>query len=57
MEGVEQGGREHAMLWLRQWAAFRGGARGGLGGYSPRWSMLARRRKMKSDFLGDFWHL
>ena len=28
----------------------RGGARGGLGGYIPRW-------KVKSDFVGDFWHL
>ena len=35
----------------------RGGARRGLGGYSPRQSMLVPRREVKSDFFGDFWHL
>ena len=36
----------------------RSGARGGLeGAIAPRRSMLAPRRKVKSDFFGDFWHL
>ena len=35
----------------------RGGARGGLGGYSPLRSMLVLRPEVKSDFFGDFWHL
>ena len=36
---------------------YSGGARGGLGATAPRRSMLAPRRKVKSDFFGDFWHL
>ena len=32
----------------------RGGTRGGLGGYSPHRSMLAPRRKLKSDLVVDF---
>ena len=35
----------------------RGGARGGLGGYSPSSEHASPRRKVKSDFVGDFWHL
>ena len=36
---------------------FRGGARGGLGGYSPPSKHASPRRKVKRDFVGDFWHL
>ena len=32
----------------------RGGARGGLGGYSPPSEHASPRRKVKSDFFGDF---
>ena len=42
---------------LIQSLVIRGGARGGLGGYSPHRSMLATHWKVKSDFFGDFWHL
>ena len=28
----------------------------GLGGYCPHRSMLAPRRKVKHEFVGDFWH-
>ena len=36
---------------------FRGGARGGLGGYNPPSEHASPRRKVKSDFFGDFWPL
>ena len=36
---------------------YRGGARGGLGATAPLRSMLAPRRKVKSDFFGDSGHL
>ena len=36
---------------------YSGGTRGGLGGYSPPSEHASPRRKVKSDFFGDFWHL
>ena len=33
-----------------------GGARGGLGGYSPRRNIVPLR-KAKNNFFRDFWHL
>ena len=51
------------MSWMntsrcRQFLRFRGGARRGLeGAVTPCQNMLAPRRKVKSYFVGDFWHL
>ena len=50
----------HSFDWqerISRYPIFRCGARGEIGGYIPRRSMLAPRQEVKSCFFGDFWHL